>query len=110
MSCEIASPLIKSGARKEKKPVLVIADILMPEMDGYQLCRQIKSDEKYRDVPVILLTQLSDPKEVIKGLESGADDFISKPYNEELLLARIKTILSIRIKEGDRKSTRLNSS
>ena len=85
---------------KEKKPVLVIADILMPEMDGYQLCRQIKSDEKYRDVPVILLTQLSDPKEVIKGLESGADDFISKPYNEELLLARIKTILSIRIKEG----------
>ena len=85
---------------KEKKPVLVIADILMPEMDGYQVCRQIKSDEKYRDIPVILLTQLSDPKEVIKGLESGADDFISKPYNEELLLTRIKTILGIRIKEG----------
>ena len=85
---------------KEKKPVLVIADILMPEMDGYQVCRQIKSDEKYRDIPVILLTQLSDPKEVIKGLESGADDFISKPYNEELLLARIKTILGIRIDEN----------
>src|SRR3989338_6051817 len=85
---------------KEKKPVLVISDILMPEMDGYQVCMLIKSDEKYRDVPVILLTQLSDPKEVIKGLESGADDFISKPYNEELLLARIKTILGIRIDEN----------
>lgn len=84
---------------KEKKPVLVIADILMPEMDGYQVCMLIKSDEKYRDIPVILLTQLSDPKEIIKGLESGADDFISKPYNEELLLARIKSILSIRTKE-----------
>src|SRR3990172_275555 len=84
---------------KEKKPVLVIADILMPEMDGYQVCRQIKSDEKYRDVPVILLTQLSDPKEVIKGLESGADDFISKPYNEELLLTRISTILNIKKRE-----------
>jgi PAS domain S-box-containing protein len=84
---------------KQKRPALVIADILMPEMNGYQLCSLIKSDEKYSDIPVMLLTQLSDPKEVIKGLESGADDFISKPYNEELLLTRIKMILSIRAKE-----------
>src|SRR3989338_3928985 len=84
---------------KRQKPVLVIADILMSEMDGYQLCKMIKGDDRLRDIPVVLLTQLSDPKEVIKGLESGADDFISKPYNEELLLTRISTILNIKKRE-----------
>src|SRR3989338_4258198 len=84
---------------KRQKPVLVIADILMPEMDGYQLCKMIKGDDRLRDIPVVLLTQLSDPREVIKGLESSADDFISKPYNEELLLTRISTILNIKKRE-----------
>ena len=50
--------------------MLVIADILMPEMDGYQLCRVIKSDMGLKDMPVVLLTRLSDPKEIIKGLEA----------------------------------------
>ncbi|MFZ3072830.1 MAG: response regulator, partial [Thermodesulfobacteriota bacterium] len=56
---------------KDHKPAIVVADILMPEMDGYELCKAIKSDSKFMDIPVLLLTQLSDPKEIIKGLESG---------------------------------------
>lgn len=81
---------------KKQKALIVISDILMPDMDGYQLCKAIKSDTGLKDMPVVLLTRLSDPKEIIKGLESGADDFIVKPYSEYLLLTRIGNILSIR--------------
>lgn len=84
---------------EHRMPAIVVADILMPEMDGYQLCKTIKSNSKLKNVPVVLLTRLSDPKEIIKGLESGADDFIVKPFNEELLLVRIMAILSIRSRE-----------
>ena len=66
----------------------------MPEMDGYELCRQIKEDENFKDIPVILLTQLSEPEDIIKGLDCGADNFITKPYDEEFLLSRIQYILA----------------
>ena len=72
---------------------MVVSDIMMPEMDGYQLCRRIKEDNNFKDVPVILLTSLSDPVDVIKGLECGADNFITKPYDENYLLSRIQYIL-----------------
>jgi two-component system sensor histidine kinase/response regulator len=54
---------------RERKPTIVISDIVMPEMDGYRLCREIKDDGALRDIPVILLTALSDPKDVVRGLE-----------------------------------------
>jgi two-component system sensor histidine kinase/response regulator len=73
---------------RSDKPNLVISDIVMPEMDGYELCKQIKTDEKLKDVPVILLTALSDPADVIRGLECGADNFLTKPYDERVLLSR----------------------
>ncbi|MDO8142469.1 MAG: response regulator [Candidatus Brocadiales bacterium] len=84
---------------EKQKPVIVISDILMPEMDGYQFCKLIKSNDNLKDIAVILLTQLSDPKEIIRGLECGADDFIVKPYNEEFLLARIHTTLALKTKQ-----------
>jgi len=79
----------------DHKPAIVVADIVMPEMDGYEMCKVMKSDSRFMDIPVLLLTQLSDPKEIIKGLESGADDFIVKPYNKELLMTRLQTLLSL---------------
>jgi two-component system, sensor histidine kinase and response regulator len=72
-----------------KLPDLIISDVIMPEMDGYELCRRIKADTRYRILPVILLTSLADPQDVIRGLECGADNFISKPYSEDHLLSRI---------------------
>jgi len=74
-------------------PALVISDILMPEMDGFELCRQIRRNEAGSHLPVVLLTQLNDPGDVINSLEAGADYFISKPYNNGLLLSRISAIL-----------------
>jgi len=80
-------------AIRERKPHLVLSDIVMPEMDGYELCRSIKSAPALRDVPVILVTSLTDPKDIIKGIECGADNFIRKPYAEDYLLNRIGHML-----------------
>jgi signal transduction histidine kinase len=75
---------------KKSKPLIVISDIIMPEMDGYELCRQIKANELYRDISVILLTALSQPQAVIWALQCGADKFLTKPYEENHLLSTIK--------------------
>lgn len=75
------------------KPTLVLSDIVMPEMDGYELCRQIKSDPQLQRMPVILVTSLSDPQDVIRGLVCRADNFIVKPYDERYLLSRIQFVL-----------------
>jgi len=77
----------------ENIPAVIITDIIMPGMDGYNLCRTIKADQRLKDIPVILLTTLSDPDDVLEGLDSGADSFMTKPYNEGFLLSRIEFIL-----------------
>ena len=80
-------------AAQAQKPTLIISDVMMPEMDGYELCKAIKSDEKLKDIPVILVTTLSDAQDVMRGLECGADNFIRKPYDERYLLSRIEYLL-----------------
>jgi len=84
------------AAIRANPPTLVISDIVMPEMDGYQLCRHIKQDDQFKNIPVILLTSLSDPVDVVRGLECGADNFVFKPYEEEYLQARITYLLANR--------------
>ena len=81
------------AAIRERKPHLVLSDIVMPEMNGYELCRAIKADPTLRDIPVILVTSLNDPKDIIRGIECGADNFIRKPYAEDYLLNRISHML-----------------
>ncbi|WP_321404585.1 response regulator [Maridesulfovibrio sp.] len=78
---------------EERKVDLVISDVVMPGMDGYELCERIRASSRYKDVPVILLTSLSDPGDIIKGLKSGATNFVTKPYDEGFLLARIESVL-----------------
>jgi signal transduction histidine kinase len=77
-------------AISKSRPSIVISDIVMPEMDGYELCREIKSSASSRDISVILLTTLSQPEDVIKALQCGADKFITKPYDEDHLIATIR--------------------
>ena len=81
---------------RSQTPDIVISDILMPVMDGYELCEAIKSDEAFKDIPVILLTSLSSAHDVMKSLQCGADNFIRKPYNDNYLLSRIQNILATR--------------
>lgn len=75
-------------------PTVVVTDVMMPEMDGYQLCAEIRANEKFQQIPVILLTSLSHAEDVVKGLECGADNFITKPYDEKYLLSRIQYIFA----------------
>src|SRR5713101_5370439 len=85
------------AAAHQRKPTLIISDVVMPEMDGYAFCKEIKSQAELKDVPVILLTSLSSAQDVIKGLECGADNFIRKPYDEKYLLSRIDYLLTNRV-------------
>jgi len=75
-------------------PDVIISDVVMPLMDGYEFCRTIKNDERYRHIPVILLTMLTDSKDVIYAMVSGADNFITKPYQGDYLVSRLKKIIS----------------
>ena len=75
---------------------LVLLDIMMPEMDGFEVCRRIKDDERLRDIPIIMLTVLHSKQDRIKGIEAGAEDFISKPFDQGEVLARIKMLLKLR--------------
>jgi len=82
------------AALEQSLPSLVISDVMMPEMDGYALCRRIKGDARLRHLPVVLLTVLSDPDDVFKALQAGADNYVSKPYESQFLLTNIRRILS----------------
>ena len=80
-------------AAQRSMPALIISDVVMPEMNGYELCSRVKADARLSHVPVVLVTTLSDPHDVIRGLECGADNFILKPYDGDQLLRRIQFVL-----------------
>jgi class 3 adenylate cyclase len=75
---------------------LVLLDVVMPEMNGYDVCRAIRADPRHSALPVVMVTALDAKEERIKGLESGADDFLSKPINQPELLARVRSLLRIK--------------
>ncbi len=82
-----------AAARKEPHQVIV-SDITMPVMDGFEMCRVIRQDAALGEIPVILLTMLSDARDVIRGLNAGADYYVTKPFNEQYLLSKIKEALT----------------
>lgn len=89
----------KSGAAallelRRARADLVVSDVIMPGMTGLELCRILRDDEQLADIPFVLLTSLADPGDVVRGLEAGADNYVTKPYDPELLLSRIRRTLS----------------
>jgi YesN/AraC family two-component response regulator len=85
----------KEGWKKvlSAHPQLVVSDISMPHMDGIQLCRKIRTDERTRQIPVILLTAMAGESGVLQGLQTGATDYITKPFNFEVLLSKMRNIV-----------------
>ena len=78
---------------KEKEPDLVLLDIGLPDIDGFELCKALRSDVKTKNYPIIMLTARIEDNDRIEGLKLGADDYITKPYNAEELILRIKNLL-----------------
>jgi len=77
------------------RPDLVLMDVMMPEMDGYEACRQIKASARWQDLPIIFLTARTDTADIVRGFELGAVDYVGKPFNAHELLARVRTHLTI---------------
>ena len=86
---------------RERRPAIIISDIEMPEMTGYQLCAAVKSDPLLRTIPLILLSTLSDPVDIIRGLDAGADNYVTKPYEPDYLLARMESLLDTPLENLD---------
>jgi len=78
---------------KENKPDLVILDVMMPPPNGFQVCRTLKDDPEFKSIPIILLTAKATESDKFWGTESGADAYITKPYNHEELIAKINELL-----------------
>ncbi len=82
---------------RKRPPTLILSDIAMPVMDGYAMCHAMKSDPALQGIPIILLTALSDPEDIIRGLNAKADNYLTKPYDEVTLLARVEHLLANQI-------------
>jgi response regulator RpfG family c-di-GMP phosphodiesterase len=80
----------------EVKPDIILMDVMMPKIDGFEVTRRLRADDKTRIIPVVLITALGQTEERIRGIEAGCDDFISKPYDIELVTTRVKSLLKIR--------------
>jgi len=94
------------GVASAECPDLILLDVMMPDMDGIEVCRRLKEDARTRTIPVILVTAKGLDENVVSGLDAGADDYISKPYNSQVLAARVRSAL--RVKESYEAVTRTN--
>ncbi|MCP4341628.1 MAG: response regulator [Desulfobulbaceae bacterium] len=100
--CATAGDQALEIALSSKKPDLILLDVIMPGMDGYEVCSRLKADEATRNIPVIFLTAQKEEIDETKGLELGAQDYITKPFSMPVVRARIKSILNLK-KELDRR-------
>ncbi len=82
---------------KRDMPDLILLDVMMPEMDGFEVCSRLKADSATQHIPIVMVTALSDVKDRVRGLECGADDFLTKPINDVALMARVRSLLRLKM-------------
>jgi two-component system alkaline phosphatase synthesis response regulator PhoP len=81
------------GVAKSKLPDLIVLDLMLPGMDGLEVCRLLRADSKTRHIPIVILTARSDEADIVTGLELGADDYVTKPFSPRILIARVRAVL-----------------
>ncbi len=81
---------------QQHQPDLILLDIMMPGMSGFEVCKKLKSDPATRDIPIIMVTALNEISDIERGVESGTDDFLTKPVNKLELITRVKSLLRLR--------------
>jgi two-component system, OmpR family, alkaline phosphatase synthesis response regulator PhoP len=80
----------------EFRPDLILLDIMMPKVSGFEVCKRLKADPQFSDTPILMVTSLHETADIERGVEAGADDFLSKPIHRQVLLARVKSLLRVR--------------
>lgn len=80
----------------KETPDLILLDVMMPKMSGFEVCKRLKNNQKTSDIPVIMVTALTELGDIERGIDSGTDDFLSKPVNKLELLTRVKTMLKLK--------------
>ncbi len=94
----VGSGELALGEARSQVPDLIVLDLLLPKVDGLDVCKQLKSDPKTQHIPIVMLTAKSEEVDMVTGLECGADDYITKPFSPRVLLARIRSVLRRRSK------------
>ena len=89
---------------RNNNPDLILLDLMLPGIQGLDVCRIIKSDQETKEIPIIMVTALGQEEDIVKGLETGADDYITKPFSIKVLIARVNAVLKRSIKVGEDKS------
>lgn len=79
-----------------ENPDLILLDVMMPKLSGFEVCRRLKGDEATRDIPIVMVTALNEMADIERGVEAGTDDFLSKPISKLELLTRVKSLLRVR--------------
>jgi DNA-binding response OmpR family regulator len=82
------------GQARREKPDLILLDLMLPKLDGYKVCRLLKFDERYKNIPILMLTAKTQEKDKTLGLETGANEYITKPFDIEKLVDKVKEYLS----------------
>ena len=85
------------AAARADAPDLILLDVMMPDIDGFETCRRLRADARTRHIPVVMVTALSGIEDRVKGLEAGAQDFLSKPIQDTALLARVRSLLRLKM-------------
>jgi len=86
-------------AMEEKRPAMVLLDIMLPDLDGLEVCRRMKSDAALGRVPIVMVTARGEESEIVEGLELGADDYVTKPFSPRVLMARVRAVFRRRREE-----------
>src|SRR4051794_29731553 len=84
------------SATREYQPDLILLDVMMPKLDGFEVCRRLKSDASLPFIPIVLVTAKSASDDVVQGLEAGADEYITKPVDQAALVARVRSMLRVK--------------